>query len=615
MASFMLIVDPDPARRHDVWQAARDRVAIAPGLVEGSIEAGDVAVAWAVAPGAPMDVAPARQESMAIILGEAFADHDRPPLAARELMEIWATPETSFPILDGWHAAVALHPHKGLVVCADLLGVFPIYYWHDDTVLLVATSPELFTAYPGFQAQIDRLGLTGLVLTHSMVSGRTLVKGVRRLTPGHSLCLPPGGVPEEKCVFKPNPTEDLNDVPISEQFEMLYDALSKAIRTQVSSDQNHLLLLSGGLDSRVVAGVMGRHGIMATALSLGHAHEDEVQFARLVAKELGFDHHVHEMGDDTLAESAVLSARWESISNGMSSIEFWAMLNWLQDGPRRFLSGLMLDPLIGGSHLDWAYQRSTRSYDYQNYINRLATFGPGPRLLEALLGPRDGADLVQEVMGKLLEVLTGYGGRIAQNCICFDIHHRQRLHVGSIAWRMGFGSWPVMICLDRRLIDLCLSMPGAVLMHRYAEEQVLLRWCPALAEIPLDRNSPTHNRPLREPMRVELRNRIAHRLGRAGRWIAPRPGSQTTERLRFHRVYDFNGPGWRMVRQQAEPYRELAKQLFDPEVLDRMLPLPDEELRFTNPFTDTAGAKMIIGLMLWLGRSELGQQSLSKGVR
>jgi asparagine synthase (glutamine-hydrolysing) len=75
----------------------------------------------------------------------------------------------------------------GLTLGADLIGMFPVYWWTGGEVLLAGSSPELFRLHPCFRSSIDLEGLTGILLTMNSVDGRTLLEGVRRLAPGHFL--------------------------------------------------------------------------------------------------------------------------------------------------------------------------------------------------------------------------------------------------------------------------------------------------------------------------------------------------------------------------------------------------------------------------------------------
>ena len=81
----------------------------------------------------------------------------------------WTDPHSAA-VFDGFHAAALYDRHVGLRVGADLLGLFPVYYWSSGDVILVGSSPELFRHHPDFRMKLSPAGLVGILLTVS--SGR-----------------------------------------------------------------------------------------------------------------------------------------------------------------------------------------------------------------------------------------------------------------------------------------------------------------------------------------------------------------------------------------------------------------------------------------------------------
>ena len=91
---------------------------------------------------------------------------------------------------------------------------------------------------------------------------------------------------------------------------------------------------------------------------------------------------------------------------------------------------------------------------------------------------------------------------------------------------------------------------------------------------------------------------MSERLGVGRRRVDPR-GRACVERRRYVRLYDLNGPGWRAIRRDAEPYRRRLAGLFVPEVLNECLPPPDVTIALGDPIIDSTGPKLLLGLLLW----------------
>lgn len=170
-----------------------------------------------------------------------------------------------------------------------------------------------------------------------------------------------------------------------------------------------------------------------------------------------------------------------------------------------------------------------------------------------------------------------------------------RFHVGSIIWRLSLGAWPLLPYIDRGLLDAVSSMPLNYLSGRRIQADIIKREFPRLATLPLDRNAvgpeylvtPLYRKFL--PPVSELSWRLYQFLER-GR-----------ERRYYHRIFNFNNPGWQDVRREAERYRHQAGKLLSPEAVNRLLPAAGTQLHCKNAVLDFSRTKTLAGLVLWNG--------------
>jgi hypothetical protein len=84
-------------------------------------------------------------------------------------------------------------------------------------------------------------------------------------------------------------------------------------------------------------------------------------------------------------------------------------------------------------------------------------------------------------------------------------------------------------------------------------------------------------------------------------WTLYRLLERDRERRYYHRTYDFNAEGWRLVRQDAERYRQQAKHLFDADALDKLLPPAHATPNYPNAVRDASKTKTLLGLVMWYG--------------
>lgn len=595
MANFILVIDPDAGRRAAFVHAAAGRVEPMPGLLRGSTSSGDFHALWAAGARAPI-LATSDDRGAALLCGEALHEDGR-RVDINGLRAAWKNPDAPTCPFDGYHVAAVYEAGKGLLLGADLIGMFPVYWWASEGVLLAGSSPELFRLHPCFQSRLDLEGLAAMLLTMYSVGGRTLLHGVRRLAPGHLLRARPGAIPAERAQYRLPLSKRYHELPFSAQVELLNEALEDSMRRHVPSNEPCTLALSGGRDSRLVAGLLEKQGNVVTALTFGQRGDVEMSCAEGVARATGFEHRTLPLEVDGRGESGERHARWLHCTTGFGSFAHWGSAARMGGLPSRLVTGYVMDPIVGGSHFTWAYDRVNRTMSFDSFFSRINAHGIAEDTLRGLLAPEIAHDLVDSAKATIREVYDSYSDLESQRAWCFDIHHRQRFHVGNPPWLLSFATWPIQPAVDQRVLEVAGGLPVATLAERRAQDEILKRFFPHLAELPLDRNS-YNTEPLSPRVRYLVGQYIGDRLTPL-RALLPGRGRRGVERRFYYRVFDFNTPGWQAVRRLAEPHRDKLDGLVDRARLDEYLPPPGVELDVKNGIVDSSGRKMLVGLMLW----------------
>ncbi|HYP16536.1 MAG TPA: asparagine synthase-related protein, partial [Opitutus sp.] len=319
MANFILFLDPDPARRQAAALRARDQVAFVPRLRAELTLAPRYSLVWAAAPSAPVETHFAQRPDLTdcILFGEPHEDSGRTLRAidlARRQDLMWDAPSDR----NGFYAALMLHPHRGVRVEADVLGTLPIYYWQQGEVLLVATSPDLFRCHPLFHTQINLHGVAALLLTSGMVGGRTLWRNVRRLEPDHLLLCAPGEQARELA-----PPPPVQEAPLTSLDETVREASALHTAFLISalrSSRQPGLQLSGGLDSRLLAGFVTTLGHRPNCLTFGRPEDLDARCATQVARELDLPQTMCESDPADYATYAASCVRQENLAGGLYSL-------------------------------------------------------------------------------------------------------------------------------------------------------------------------------------------------------------------------------------------------------------------------------------------------------
>ncbi|MEO8225406.1 MAG: asparagine synthase-related protein, partial [Gammaproteobacteria bacterium] len=314
MANFILAFDPDAGRRAAFMRTVGERVAPFEGLRQGAADCENLSVAWAAGPRAPVSTA-SQPGCLAMLWGEAIPGPGPARLDAAALAAAWALDAAGTPPpFSGFYAGLVSDGRHHLRLGADLLGLFPIYYWHQGPVLLAGSSPELFRYHPLFRLQVSPEGLAGILLSCGLVGGQALLEGVRRLAAGHLLEFAPDSGPREVEQYRlpgPDPAFDLSISALLDELNAVFD---RTMSRCAPPGEPIAHLLSGGLDSRLLAGFLHRAGVRTLAITRGQRGDVEMRCARAVADALGFEHRAcPELSGDPVG-ATLLDARWTHLA-------------------------------------------------------------------------------------------------------------------------------------------------------------------------------------------------------------------------------------------------------------------------------------------------------------
>jgi asparagine synthase (glutamine-hydrolysing) len=193
-----------------------------------------------------------------------------------------------------------------LFLARDPLGMKPLYYatLPGDQGFVFASEIKAFLALSDFNVRINRDALQQfLEFGYTFDDHATSLEGVLKLPPGHSMEVSGGIAAQPRSFFTP-PVSNPNDTRGTRSREQeLYETLSEVVAQHLIADVPVGLLLSGGLDSSIVAALAARH-TRITTISMGFAESkiDERPQARAVANHIESDHreitiHPHEISD------------------------------------------------------------------------------------------------------------------------------------------------------------------------------------------------------------------------------------------------------------------------------------------------------------------------------
>lgn len=598
MAHLALTIDDDPARRAAFTARVQSLFAGLPGTVS-TATVGRCTCVWTVGPRAPVSVHRIT-DTFAILLGYAIDDDGR-WITAADLPPRWLSSNGAHDVFDGYHVGVAYDEVRGLAAAVDPLGLFPLHHGMNADAVIVATTPEAFRCHPGFAERIDREALAGILLVNGPLDDRPILAGIRRLARGHRVRWQRTGTLAAEVVHRMEGAAAPAGESSADALRRIDDELVRAIRRHRPPAGSTAIMLSGGLDSRLVAGCLTDLGVPARGVILGSPDDYEVVAGKAVAERLGLPHTVAstESRDGDFPTRIRDIVRFSHLNAAPGGDDFAVGLELAGTHEPYFWSGLVLD---------WAFEPvahangrdpQTGGWSFDPLLETMNGWGVSARDLPALLGG-DGVDLVAAVVARLREAcVAGPSDAITQSSL-LRWDQRVRNHVTQAIHPTTFVSWPLVPATDRRLFSAILGLPVHVYEDRRLEEAVLLARRPDLATIPLDTNSFRFDplvastglgRGMRQAA-SSLRKRLRSSYWRL-RGFDPR---------RYERLYNVDEPRWRLVRDAAEPWRPRLHSILDNAAVDRILPGPREPTGFPKPVTGGCPLRLLLGLALWHAR-------------
>jgi asparagine synthase (glutamine-hydrolysing) len=249
---------------------------------------------------------------------------------------------------------------REILAARDQIGVKPLYYACLGGYFVAASELRTILAHHAVRPELDPASVVEY-LAFGYVSGdRTLVKGVRKLPPGHALRLRDGRVEVfEYWDVLPTSGESDGRTPTHQQ---LVDQLETAVAFSLVSDVPVSLMLSGGLDSSTIAALAVRHAnsndLTAYSVSFGLA-DDESHVAARLASDLGLRHHEIRLTKETVRSEF---DSWIDDLDVPTANPTWLAVSAIaravsESGGKVLLSGDGADELFGGYNRWMTYLR------------------------------------------------------------------------------------------------------------------------------------------------------------------------------------------------------------------------------------------------------------------
>lgn len=168
-------------------------------------------------------------------------------------------------------------------IARDHLGVKPLFYHLTDKTFIFSSESKAILEYPFFKREIDPDSF-GLYLKYGNVpSEYSIFKEIKKIKPGHLIEIDQNNnfKIEKYWQAKFNP----KNRGLAESKDLLKTKIEEAIEIQKVSDVPIGVLLSGGVDSTIVTGVLAKSTNQIQSFSIGFnvIESDESKYASIVS--------------------------------------------------------------------------------------------------------------------------------------------------------------------------------------------------------------------------------------------------------------------------------------------------------------------------------------------
>ena len=187
-----------------------------------------------------------------------------------------------------------------VVLGRDRLGIKPLYYSELSNGLRFASTLPALLATDGIDTAIDPVALHHYMSFHAVVPApHTILKGIRKLPPATVRIIEPDGRSRDHCYWRLHFGQTAEDEKRSYEDwqEITLNALRKAVERRLIADVPVGVLLSGGLDSSLIVGLLaeqGQKGLNTFSVGFESVDEekgDEFQYSDIIARHFDTEHH------------------------------------------------------------------------------------------------------------------------------------------------------------------------------------------------------------------------------------------------------------------------------------------------------------------------------------
>lgn len=247
-----------------------------------------------------------------------------------------------------------------LILGRDRLGIKPLYYSKNSKWLRFASTLPAMLQTDEINTAIDPEALHYFMTFHAVVpSPHTILQGIKKVEPATVMEFEPDGTQSGFSYWEPifERQEQDEEISFTEWQDMVLDGLRLAVKRRLIADVPVGVLLSGGLDSSLIVGLLaeagqkGLHTFSVGFESIGREKGNEFKYSDIIADHFQTRHHKIDVpGAEMLKTLAVTVAAMSEPMVSHDAVGFFLLSQEVAKNIKVVQSGQGADEVFAGYH-------------------------------------------------------------------------------------------------------------------------------------------------------------------------------------------------------------------------------------------------------------------------
>jgi len=403
---------------------------------------------------------------------------------ARACLDLYVNHGDEFvrPLTGQFNILVYDSTERCVKVFNDRLAYRPFYYWCEDGVALFGLEKKALFAGLGRTPAFDPMGVLQFMSFGHNLDDRTAFSGVRAMPPGAVLQFKEGRAVATR-YWKAAYARPSSRATVGEASEEFGRRLCRAVKRSTAIDRRYGIFLSGGLDSRAVAGALARTGRDVDSVTFGGDDSPDLQYGRQLAAQLGFAHHQLQYDETSFAE-IMPRVVWRT----EGSIPFNETLSIahhriVQEKSDVIFTGHFGDALSGGHLLPGQFLARDVPHLTEHIVAKRSMLHLST--LRSLFKPSFLNDAYPEMVRGIERSLVDLEeDRMPQACNLWDMTVRQTRFTFCSPSIDRYAFEPVTPFTDNEVVEWMLGMPVRHLFGQKIYKRMIVETFPEIADVP-----------------------------------------------------------------------------------------------------------------------------------